>query len=150
MISYKKIGEPILAAVVYTKNGENSPAFAARKDGREDSEHEDPLPSLWDPRRLSFIFQYKEWKEWGGFSSVSSKDAEDSSRTGEWGGFSCIPSRKKVGESCVLPFSHLYRAAMGEIGRTLCSFEDSGFYREDHSELYQKKDNGVREVLINT
>ena len=55
----------------------------------------------------------------------------------------------KMGEGCMLPFSHLSRATMGEIGRTLSSFEDSGFYREDQSELYQK-DNGVREVLLNT
>ena len=56
---------------------------------------------------------------------------------------------KKVGEGGMLPLSHLCRATVGEIGRTLCSLVDSGFYREDQSELYQK-DNGVREVLINT
>ena len=46
MISYKKIGESILAIVVCPKNGENSTAFGARKDWKEDSEYEDSLPSL--------------------------------------------------------------------------------------------------------
>ena len=103
--------------VFCTKNGQNSPAFAPRKDW-EDSEHGDSFLFFVgkDWRGLSFVFQNKEWKEWGGFSSAPSKDAEGSSTTGALGGFSSFPSREKSGGGCHAPSLPSFQSKMGALG----------------------------------